>query len=470
MPFPTPSASQPITERSVLWLAWPLILSFWMRQLFTFVDTYFAARIGDHAVAGIGLAYPLEFLLIAFWVGTSTGMTSLLSRALGAHEGERAAQIVRVTNRIVLVLVPVFVIIGALIWLRPAWFVGGEVDDAVLEQFRIYGSVIVAGTALTGFWSIIPDSIVKAHHDTKATMWAGIWSNMLNITLNFIFVFGLHWGMFGIAFSTVIGRLGGLVYALRKAAVHERRRLAAGLDTAPGTYADPLRPFLALAVPAALTYVLMATESGLVNWVLLGSSSPTESLAAYSIYYRFLMFFAMPVIACGVALLPYTARAWGRRDVPTIRRAFRDVTLAAATYVLVIVTPVVLLARHALIAPLAHSPATRGLAEWALLMVPLACLVTIPFFACRPIFEGLQRGRPGLVMAFVRYAVLTAPLAWLGTRVAAASGWPEMQGVVLGLIAVSAIVSAAYVMWMRALLAKAEAQLQLQEVPVVSGA
>ena len=56
----TTTTAQPVDQRSVLWLAWPLILSFWMRQLFTFVDTYFAARIGDHAVAGIGLAYPLD--------------------------------------------------------------------------------------------------------------------------------------------------------------------------------------------------------------------------------------------------------------------------------------------------------------------------------------------------------------------------------------------------------------------------
>ena len=58
-----PPATTRAAERSVLILAWPLILSFWMRQLFTFVDTYFAGRIGDHAVAGLGLAFPFEFLL-----------------------------------------------------------------------------------------------------------------------------------------------------------------------------------------------------------------------------------------------------------------------------------------------------------------------------------------------------------------------------------------------------------------------
>ena len=459
-------------ERTVLLLAWPLILSFWMRQLFTFVDTYFAAHaIGDHAVAGIGLAYPLEFLMIAFWVGTSTGMTSLLSRAMGAHEGERIEQVMKAARTIVLVLVPLFLVVGGLIWVRPAWFVPEGVTPDVLRQFRIYGSVIVGGTAITGFWSILPDSIVKAHHDTRATMWAGIWSNLVNVALNCVFLYIFHWGMFGIAFSTVVGRLGGLAYALSKSAAHEAKRLAAGLDVVAGRYEQPMRAMLALAVPAAVTYVLMATETMAVNAVLSrGSIDATASLAAYTIYYRFVMFFLMPVVASAVALLPYVARHWGRRDVPSIRRAFRDVTLASAAYCVLFVLPLVTLLRHRLIAEFVTAETTRALGGEVLLLVPFACIAAIPFFACRPIFEGLQQGRPGMVMAALRYAVLTVPLAWLGARAAASLGRPELHGVVIGLVVGTAIVSAAFIAWMlRALRAADTAAAAAQAPEPVSG-
>ena len=87
------------------------------------------------------------------------------------------------------------------------------------------------------FWSIIPDSIVKAHHDTRSTMWAGIWSNVINVVLNTIFTFVFHWGIFGIALSTVVGRFGGLVYAQRRARAHEAAREARGADLSPAT--DP---------------------------------------------------------------------------------------------------------------------------------------------------------------------------------------------------------------------------------------
>src|SRR6059036_3762270 len=91
-------------DRGILRMSAPLVVSFWMRSLFTFVDTIYAATLGDAAVAAIGLSIPLEFLMIACWVGVSTGLTSNLSRAMGAREGARIEQLLSVTRRIVLAL------------------------------------------------------------------------------------------------------------------------------------------------------------------------------------------------------------------------------------------------------------------------------------------------------------------------------------------------------------------------------
>lgn len=441
-------------SRSVLHLAWPIVLSFWMRQLFTFVDAWFARGIGDQAVAGIGLAFPYEMLMIAFWVGASTGMTSLLSRAMGAREGERFDQVVRVTRRVVGVIIPLFMLLGAAIWLRPRWFVASGVTDETLQQFRIYATVITAGTAFTGFWSIIPDSIVKAHHDTKATMWAGMWSNVVNVVLNVIFVVFLGWGMFGIAFSTVLGRLAALVYAMRAASRHERRRRGEGAGR-PGLESRPYRAILRLAIPAAAAYVLMATEISIVNLVLARGERSTEALAAYSIYHRFYIFFVMPIMACGVALLPFVARAWGSRDVGTIRRAWRDVSLAGGAYVVAVVAPLTLLLNPQLAGMFTESPETAALVAWCLRWLPVACLVTIPFFACRPIFEGVQRGAPGMIMSVVRYGVLTW-LVVLGAWAAVAEGRPALHGVVVALVVATSVASAAFWWWMSAFVGRLE--------------
>ncbi len=451
------AAGMPAASRSILVLSAPLVLSFWMRSAFSFVDTAYAAILGDAAIAAIGLAIPLEFLIVACWVGLSNGLTSRLSQAMGAGEGARMEQLVAATWKMITrALLPLFLAGAAVVWLAAPRL---GLDPEVARMFAIYGTVTLAGSALTSFWSILPDSLVKAHHDTRATMWAGIWSNVINVTLNTLFLFVFHWGIFGIAFSTVLGRFGGLIYALRKARAHEEARKARGTDTSPRLDPHPYRSILSLTLPSAAAYGLMALESSFINAVLATTADATPAIAAYSIYYRVLMFALMPMIAASVAALPFTARHFGRGDMDTVRRGFREASLAAAAYSLFLVAPAAWFGGPALAALLAEEPATARFAGFALQVTPLACLASIPFFLCRPTFEGMGRGRPGLWMALLRYLVLTVPMAFGGVRLAQHLGWPGFHGLIFGLVAATALSSAVFHAWLLAALRRAGAGL-----------
>ncbi|MEE9227102.1 MAG: hypothetical protein V3U66_05155, partial [Acidobacteriota bacterium] len=103
-------------------------------------------------------------------------------------------------------------------------------------------------------------------------------------------------------------------------------------------------------------------------------------------------------------------------------------------------------------------------ATFALRLVPLACFLGGPFLLCRPVFEGMQRGTPGLVMATIRYVLLTAPVAWWGMRVAGDMGHPGLYGLIIGLLGVSALTSGAFLVWLIAALPSAHGK------PLVSGA
>jgi putative MATE family efflux protein len=427
-------------------MAAPIVVSFVMRSAFTLVDTVYAATLGDAAVAAVGLSIPLEFLMIACWVGLSTGLTSQLSQAMGARQGARIEQVLSVTRRLVWGLVPLFTAIGV-----GCWFFAGRLGLApeVAHLFAVYGSVLIGGSAFTSFWSILPDSIVKAHHDTRATMWAGIWSNLINVVLNTLFTFVFHWGVFGIAFSTVVGRIGGLVYALRKAAVHENARKARHIDTDPTLDPSPLGSLMSLAVPAALTYALMAVEASVVNRLLATLPDSTSAIAAYGIYYRVVQFAVMPIIATSVAVLPFVARRFGAGDVEGVRRGLREAMLAGCAYCVFLVLPAMLLFGGTIARWLTEAETTAHLTRLALWLAPLAALSHVPFQLCRPAFEGLQRGRPGLVMAVFRYVVLMVPLALLGKWAAETAGVPSLLGLILGLIAASALASAVFLAWMR---------------------
>jgi putative MATE family efflux protein len=442
----------PARRPGLLAMTAPLIVSFWMRSLFSFVDTYYASFLSDAAVAAIGLSFPFEFMMIAVWVGMSTGLTSNFSRAMGAGEETKLRQYLKATWTLILLCVPIFCVVGGACWV----FAGRlSPDPEVARQFAIYGSVLVGGSAFTLFWSVIPDSIVKAHGDTKATMWAGIWSNVINVILNTIFTFLFHWGIFGIAFSTVIGRFGGLIYALRKAAAHEAARKARGDVPVPGRDPHPYRALFALAIPSAVSYVLMASETGVVNWLLKGIEHGREALAAYAVYYRVFQFVVMPAIAASVAMLPFAGRRFGEKDVAGVRGGLRTAHLAAVAYV-GLVAPLLYLLAPPLARHLTESPVTLGYLVPALRWIPLAALAATPFFLCRPVFEGMGRGRPGLTMSLLRYAVLALPAAWLGLRAAPVVGVPGMVGVIFGLIGATAVSSAIFLIWTRNALNRAD--------------
>jgi Na+-driven multidrug efflux pump len=76
-------------------------------------------------------------------------------------------------------------------------------------------------------------------------------------------------------------------------------------------------------------------------------------------------------------------------------------------------------------------------------------LLGAPFLFCRPVFEAMQRGKPGLVVALVRYVVLTGPLAWAGMVGAEALGQPSLYGLILGTLVASAISSTGLYLWLR---------------------
>jgi Na+-driven multidrug efflux pump len=444
-------------QKTILRMAAPLVVSFWMRSAFTFVDTAFAATLGDAAVAAVGLSIPLEFLMIACWVGVSTGLTSHLSQAMGARQGARIEQLLKVSRGIVWALVPLFLLIAGWCWVEAPHM---GLEPKVAHLFAVYCSVLIGGSAFTAFWSIIPDSIVKAHHDTRTTMWAGIWSNMINVALNTLFTFVFHWGVFGIAFSTVLGRFGGLVYALRKAAAHESARKATGRDSDPTLDPSPFRSIMKLAVPSALTYGLMAIEASVVNRLLASQPDATSAIAAYGIYYRVMQLSFIPIVAASVAVLPYVARLSGERAYGAIRDGLRQVMLAGAFYCVALLTPALALGGSALARWLAESEVTAHLTRGALWLAPLAALASIPFQLCRPAFEGLQRGRPGLVMAAFRYVGLMVPFGLGGMLAARAAGHPPLFGLLLGLVIASAIASLVFQVWMTRTLRDLESRAQ----------
>lgn len=442
-----------VVKKSLLLpLALPLVISFWLRSAFAWVDTIFASllhsdidgAIGDASIAAIGLTLPLDFLLTAFWVGTSNGVTARLAAAIGAGRSDEVAQIKKSTHKIILGLCLFAISVAVIVWFS-AEHLG--LDAVVAKQFKIYASIMMLGSAFTSFWSILPDSLVKAHYDTRSTMWAGLWSSLTNLSLNALFLFVFEWGIFGIAFSTVLGRIAGFIYATTRARYHEQKRLQQTSQHASGVSTNPVRKILWLAIPSSITFVLMGFESLAVNGILKDTADSVSSLAAWSIFDRSMRFLAMPIIAASVAMLPLVARLQGENKCSDIRFELFAGVRAALLYTLAIVTPLIYFIGPMIASALSDSQATQLATKDVIYVVPLAILGIAPFLLSRAAFDGLQRPRPGLIASAVRSFVCVIPLAIYGSNNYSQFGLSQIQAISLGYIAGLVLSSLGFWLW-----------------------
>ena len=71
-------------------MALPAMFSMLVQALYNIVDSYFVSQVSEKGLAAVSLAFPIQNLLISFAVGTSVGITSLISRRLGQGRQQEA--------------------------------------------------------------------------------------------------------------------------------------------------------------------------------------------------------------------------------------------------------------------------------------------------------------------------------------------------------------------------------------------
>ncbi len=421
-------------------MAVPLVISFTLRFLFATVDLVYAALLeDDSAVAAISFYIPFQGVYIALWVGLSAGFTASLASAFGNRDEQRIHALKSTMLRIQRTLIPVLLALGVVLWSVIPQF---GLEPELTRSFRIYGTTLLVGLPLTGFWSIYPDSIVKVHYDTRSTMIAGMLGTAANIALNTVFVFVFHWGIFGIAFATVLSRLAARGSAMRRATYHEARRHAeeGWDDPTERTWPGPLRTILKLSVPAGLTFGLTAAEGTVINKLLDDVPESTVAIASYGVYHQLSMLALMPTIAVSVAVLPYVARMVPEGHGERVRRELRATLTMVAGFALLFTIPAGWLFAPQLagfFVAQGTGDATNPLTLEVLRLLPFGALASLPFLMLRPVFEAMHEPRTGIAVSIARFVVFSIPLVLTGRYAATGLGYQPLTGMVTGLIAAS---------------------------------
>ena len=165
----------------------PIMISMLIQALYNIVDSMFVARISEDALTAVSLAFPIQNLMIAVATGTGVGMNSLLSKALGAKDFDRANR--AATNGLfVLVLscVP-FMLFGGLL---TDWFMRTQTD---IESIILHGDSylrVVCLVSVGAFGAIAVERLLQATGKTVYSMITQAVGAVVNIALDPVLIFG----------------------------------------------------------------------------------------------------------------------------------------------------------------------------------------------------------------------------------------------------------------------------------------
>ena len=180
----------------------PATIGILVMSLNMIVDTIFVGQwIGVLAIAAITVVLPIAFLISSIGMGIGIGGSSIISRALGANNSEKA--FLTFGNQICLtvILAILFVILGT-IYSAPILNLFGAKGN-ILPIASEYYNVIIYGVPFLAF-AMMGNPTIRAEGKPKFAMYAMMVPAVLNVLLDILFIKYFNWGMYGAGLATSI--------------------------------------------------------------------------------------------------------------------------------------------------------------------------------------------------------------------------------------------------------------------------
>ena len=391
---------------AILRMGLPAAAAMFVGTLYAPIDLWCAARLGAVPVVAVSFAAPLFFVLMAFSVGLSQAATALIGRQLGAGEKEEA----RMTWTHALVLAGsvglVLTLLG--VWGIPLMLAGQGATGETLRLARDFAAVLFGGAACFLLVATV-NSAILAEGDAKPNFLFLLGGYFANLVLNFALMG--RWGVAGIAASTVIVQLVGVIALFLVA----RRRgwvLGGWKNLRLATFGALLRQ----ALPNVANMLMIPVAVFLVTRQVAGFGE--EAVAAYGFALRIEHLFSMPLIGFVSAALPLASRARGAGDLGAAFRTWSTglglASLVAVAAALLLVAMAGKLCVYSGLTGAASDHLGQYLTYAAFALPAYPVLFSVVFF-----MQALGRPEYGMWMGLARHCLapfILLPLfaAWLG--------------------------------------------------------
>jgi putative MATE family efflux protein len=284
-----------VKKLSLFAITWPIFIEVLLHMLMGNADTLMLSQYSDDAVASVGVANQILYVIIVMFGFIATGTAILVAQHLGAKEEETAEEVSRVS----IVANLLFGIV-----LSVVLFIFGEhllrlmkLPDELLHEANSY-LVIVGGFSFIQAIIMTIGAILKSYGFTRDTMYITIGMNLLDVVGNYLFIFGPFGipvlGVEGVAISTTVSRTIGLLVIF--ALLMKRTNISLSISRLISLPIPHVKSLLKIGIPSAGEHLSYNTSQMLITYfiTLLGTEAITTK-----IYVQNLIMF---IVLFGVAI------------------------------------------------------------------------------------------------------------------------------------------------------------------------
>lgn len=282
------------------------------------VDAYFIGKLGSEALAAISFIFPISVAITSLGVGVMVGINSVIARALGEGDDDRAAR--RANFGIVLAVISGVVVGGLLYLLLDPLFTLMEASDAQLPLIREYMQPFSLGFPLMMAIMGI-NGTLRGQGEARKTSYISITYAAANWILDPILITGAFgfegFGMVGAAYATLIGWGIGILMGLKllnQTALPLSLSLLRQCNIRESTGA-----ILSVAGPAALSNAI--NPIGLSILTALVASQSADAVAGFGAAGRVQSFALVPLLGLSGSIGAIVGQNWGAKQYGRAREA-----------------------------------------------------------------------------------------------------------------------------------------------------
>lgn len=316
--------------RALLLFALPMILGNLFQQFYNIIDSVVVGRfVGEEALASVGASYSITNVFIAIAVGGGIGSSVVVSQFLGAKQTGNMKTAISTT---LINFLSIGVILGGLGLLfnhRILSFM--NTPENVFHDASVYLGIYFIGLPFLFMYNV-QASVFQALGDSKTPLYLLVFSSLLNVVLDLLFVTQFFMGVAGVAIATLIAQ--GLSAVLSFFILI--KRLKEYETTEPFRLYDwnMMLHMMRVAIPSTLQQSIVHIGMLLVQSVVNGFGSAV--MAGFAAGTRIESICIVPMLALGNAMSTYTAQNIGAGKKDRVKVGYRYCYLMAGVFAVII--------------------------------------------------------------------------------------------------------------------------------------